>query len=120
MTLFLIGDVLDKQVVDARHTNAGRIDGIILSIEGDGAPRLTHVEVSPITMLARLNVRVAHWWARVDRRFGDARGTPFRIPWSRLRRTGPVFQLDVDVAATPINDVDRWLCEKVVERIPGS
>jgi len=120
MRLYLIGDVLDEQLVDVKGINAGRVDGIVLSVFENAPPRVTHVEVGPITMLGRFSLRFATWYARFDRRFGAQRGRPFRIPWANLRRETHGFGIDRELADTPINVVDRWLCEKVVRRIPGS
>lgn len=120
MKLFLAADLLDEQIQDAKGENAGRVDGIVLTIDGDGPPKLAYVEVSPITMLSRLNRRVAAWYARFDARFGPERGKPFRLPWSRLTRDGVSYKMDLDVDATPINSLESWLRDHVVERIPGA
>ena len=120
MKVFLTADVLDEQIQDSKCEKAGRIDGIVLTIDGDGPPKLAYVEVSPITLLSRLNHRLAEWYARFDRRFGPERGKPFRLPWSRLTREGVSYRMDLDVNATPINDLETWLRDHVVERIPGA
>lgn len=115
----LFADVLDQQLHDVNGQNSGRIDGIILELRDGEPPRLTCVEVSPITLLARFSERLARWYARFDRRLGPGRGTPFRIPWSRLTRERRAFRMDLDVEATSINALEDWLRERIVERIPG-
>jgi hypothetical protein len=116
----LFADVLDEQLRDVNGHNAGRIDGIILELREDAPPRLAYVEVSPITLLARFSERLARCYARFDRRLGPGRGTPFRIPWSRLTREGRAFRMDLDVEATSINALEDWLRERIVEHIPES
>lgn len=116
----LYGDVLDQQLHDVHGRNAGRIDGIVLELRPDAPPRLTYVEVSPITLLARFSMRLARWYARFDARLGPGRGTPFRIPWSRLTREHPAYRMDLDVESTSINALEDWLRERIVEHIPGS
>lgn len=116
----LVAEVLDKQLCDIHGQKAGRIDGIVLELRPDAPPRLTYVEVSPITLLARFSRRLARWYARFDRRLGPGRGTPFRIPWNRLTPDHNAFKLDLDVEATSINALEDWLREHVVEHIPGS
>jgi hypothetical protein len=116
----LFADVLDEQLHDINGRNAGRIDGIILELRENAPPRLTYVEVSPITLLARFSDRLARWYARFDRRLGPGRGTPFRIPWNRLAREDPAFKMDLDVESTSINALEDWLRERVVDHIPGS
>src|SRR6185503_609187 len=98
----LVAEVLDKQLCDIRGRNAGRVDGIVLELRDGKPPRVAYVEVSPITLLARFNRRLAHWYARFDRRLGPGRGVPCRIPWTRLERNGQTLRMDIDMEATPI------------------
>jgi len=119
MKVFLVSDVLDEQVADVNGENAGRVDGIVLTLRDDGPPRVTCIEVSPITLLARFSERLAEWYARRDRRFGHGRGVAFRIPWGRLHRQERAIRIEADADATPINALDHWLRVKIVERIPG-
>jgi hypothetical protein len=120
MRLRLVSQVLDEQIKDRDGENAGRVDGIILTQREGKPPLVSYIEVSPITMLARLNRRFAHWYARHDRRFGEGRGVPFRLPWSRVTRDGPTLKMDLDVESTPINAFEDWLRVKIVDKIPGA
>ena len=120
MRLHLVAEVLDEQIKDRDEENAGRVDGIILTQREGKPPLVSYIEVSPITMLARLNRRFAHWYARHDRRFGEGRGVPFRIPWSRVTHGGPTLVVDLLVEATPINGFEDWLRRHIIERIPGA
>lgn len=120
MRIHLVSHVLDKQLVDRDGENAGRVDGIVLELRDDKPPLVTYLEVSPITLLSRFNRRLAEWYARKDRKFGEKRGVPFRIPWSRVTQHGPTLDLDLGVESTPINAFEDWLRVKIVERIPGS
>ncbi|MFI5228264.1 MAG: hypothetical protein ACHQWU_04300 [Gemmatimonadales bacterium] len=112
--------MLDEQLEDREGDNAGRVDGIILLLRDGKPPLLTHVEVSPITLLARFNRRLGRWYARRDARLGPGRGVPYRIPWARLRRQGTVFRFDGDAESTPINAFEQWLRRTIVERLPWS
>jgi sporulation protein YlmC with PRC-barrel domain len=116
----LISEVLDEQIKDRDGENSGRVDGIVLSLREGKPPLVSYIEVSPITMLSRLNRRLAHWYARHDRGFGEGRGVPFRIPWTRIQRDGPTLTMDLDVESTPINAFEDWLRVKIVEKIPGN
>jgi hypothetical protein len=115
----LIADVLDEQLRDSRDQNSGRIDGIVLEIRDGKPPRVAYLEVSPITLLGRFSERLARWYATHDARLGHGRGTPFRIPWSRVTRDGPLLRMDIDADATPINALEDWLSRNIVQRIPG-
>jgi hypothetical protein len=118
--IHLIAEVLDKQIVDKRSRQAGRADGIVIELREGQPPLVVAVEVSPITLLARFNRRLASWYARWDARLGHGRGTPFRIPWRALDRTGLDLRVDFDAEDTPINAFEKWLRQRIVERIPGS
>jgi hypothetical protein len=117
--VYLVAEVLDQQLCDSKGRPAGRVDGIVLELRDDKPPRVAYVEVSPITFLSRINRRLAGWYARQDRRFRDDRGVPFRIPWTRLTPAGVSLLMDLDAEATPINAVEDWLREHIVEHIPG-
>lgn len=114
----LVHDVLDKQLKDRDHQNAGRIDGIMLTLRDGQPPLVRYVEVSPITLLSRFSMRLARWFARHDAAVRDDRGAPFRIPWSGISHDGPTIFMNQDVEDTPINAVEDWLRVHVVERIP--
>jgi hypothetical protein len=121
MILLLVATVLDEQLRDKNGKNAGRIDGIVVTLRDGGRPPVVaFVEVSPITLIARFSRRMARWYARIDARLGGARGAPFRIPWSQLARDGPSYVMDQDVETTPINALEDWLRVKIVEHIPGA
>lgn len=116
----LVADVLDKQVVDRNERHAGRVDGIVLTLRDNRPPRVSAIEISPITLLARINGAVARWYTRIDREFGANRGKPVRVPWIRLTHHPKHLRLDVDVEHTPLNAVERRLRSAIVERIPGA
>ena len=118
--MLLFGDVLDKQLRDSKGLNAGKIDGVILELRDDAPPRLTHIEIGPITFLRRISHRLAHWYARWDARFGEGRGAPYRVAWTRVVRDDPAFRLDFDAEGTPICGAEHWLRRHVHSRIPGS
>lgn len=118
MKIRLIAEVLDKQLRDITGDNAGRVDGIVLELRENKPPRLAYIEVSPITLLSRFSMRLAQWYARHDRRFGERRGTPFRVPWSRVSRRGITLQLDFIAESSPINGFEDWLRVAIVEKIP--
>lgn len=116
----LVGDVLDKQLIDVTGQNAGKCDGIVLEIVDDAPPRIAYIEVGPITLLRRFSSRVARWYSRLDARFGDGRGQPIRIPWTRVKGRGNTLSLDFAADATPIFAFERWLRDRIICRIPGA
>jgi hypothetical protein len=111
----LVADVLDEQVVDANHCNAGRVDGVIALVRTGHAPRVVAIEVGAETLAARVNRRLARWVARVDARI-TGRSGPFRIPWDALTYRDRYLQFDGDVGAVPIYAFEQWLRDHIVNR----
>jgi len=118
--MHLVAEVLDEQIVDNKGRRAGRVDGIVLELRDGKPPRVAYIEVGPITLLARFNRRLARWYARWDERFGEGRGVPFRIPWTRVTRDRDACRLDMDADATPIFALEDWLRRHIVEHLPGA
>ena len=115
----LVADVLDNQLLDSMGRNAGKVDGVIIELRPDRAPKLTYIEVGPITLLDRFSRRLARWYARIDAHFGEGRGQPIRIPWSRVKQEEVTLELDFKAESTPIFAVENWLSKHIVARIPG-
>ncbi len=115
----LARDCLDKQLVDLNGRHMGRVDGIVIEIDGDSQPRVTFVETGLVTQAARLHPALGRWAARAARRWGRA-SDPYRIPWSEITATGVSVTAGVEREGTPAFAWERWLREKIVGRIPGS
>jgi hypothetical protein len=118
--IHLVADVLDEQLLDANSESAGRADGIVLQLREGKPPLVAYIEVGPITLLARFSRRVARWYAKLDRRLGPGRGTPYRIPWTRIHQADRALRMDLVIDATPINAGENWLRTRIIRRIPGS
>lgn len=120
MRIHLVRDILDEQLVDTAGQKAGKVDGIVLETRADGSACVRYLEVGPITAARRINRRLGDWVARWDRRFGEGRGTPIRIPITRVTMQEPSLQLDLSADQTPIMAFEDWLRRTVVRRIPWS
>jgi|SRR5690242_3292487 len=120
MRVRLVRDLLDNQLIDAADQNAGKVDGIVLEL-CDGEPaRVRYVEVGPVTLARRLNRRFGNWVARLDKRLGEGRGEPIRIPISRISLEEPSLRVDLVAEKTPIMALEQWLRRAIVSRIPWS
>src|SRR5215475_11030465 len=116
----VIRDILDKQLVDRRQRNMGKVDGLILELHDGRPPRLAYITVGGTTLARRLHPRLAQWLAAVQRTWGIGRGEPFRIPWAQVRDIGIDVEVDVDAEQTPALAWERWLRKHVIGRIPGA
>lgn len=115
----LVRDCLDKQLDDSSKRRMGRVDGIILVLEPDRAPRVAYIEVGATTLMNRLSSRVGRAVANRLRSWGIS-PDPFRIPWGKLKVGLNQVIVDVEAEKTPALEWELWLRKKVIGRIPGS
>jgi sporulation protein YlmC with PRC-barrel domain len=117
--LSLVRDVLDAQLVDRREEKIGRVDDVLLELR-DGEPPMVKMILIGGAVRAE---RIGRWMSalreaiRVATRQGDDRVS--RIPFATVRRIGDTIRLDVDGETLPSGQLERWLVEHVVCRIPG-
>lgn len=114
----LVRDLLDNRVLDRGGTPMGRVDGIVLTIVGNTAPKVTDLEMGGLTPVRRMRPpfrSIAGWFVR---RWGMLKGKPFRLAWSRVKQVGIDVIVDVDVRETPLLTWERR-ARAVISRIPG-
>ena len=115
----LVRDCLDKQVDDSSKRRMGRVDGIVLVLEPDRAPRVAYIELGVETLMNRLSVRLGRRVARWMRKW-NIEPDPFRIPWGKLKIGLNTVSADVEAEKTPALEWELWLRKKVIGRIPGA
>ena len=129
ITIHLVRDVLDKQLVDRReHDPMGRVDGIVIELcdeTGGGAehppPRVVAIECGFPVLGARIHPRLGRWARALGRRFGVRRGRVFRIPITRVHSIAQAeVEIDLEADRTPATAWERWLRNHVIRHIPGS
>lgn len=116
----LVHDYLDAQRVDRAGTKIGRIDSLVIAVDGDGPPRIVAAESGPVPLARRIHPRLAAWLAGWLRRRGSPLAQPYRIAWAELRPYGRDFAIGIEGASTPLDAGERWTREHVVCRIPGA
>jgi len=114
----LVRDILDTQVLDREKRPLGKVDGVGLELREGAPPRVAYLEIDSVTAWARLGPRCARWAARLASRW-RGEGHPYRFPWSRVRDFGIDIEIDADAESAPPLDLERWLRDKLVKRIPG-
>lgn len=122
----IIRDVLDNQLVDRNQRKMGKVDGVVMELRdafgGQSLrepPRLAYIEVGVTTLSKRLNPRLARLIAVIASKWGAKQSEPFRIPWSKVRDVGIDVEVDVEAEATPALAYEKWLCDRIIARIPG-
>ena len=118
--MYLAPDCLDARTLDRTLSNMGRVDSIVIEIDGEDQPRVIAIEVGWIALANRLHPRLARWLTRLVTKWGIGQREPYRIPWGQLERMGNDFKVDVDAENTPARAGERWMREKIIGRIPGS
>lgn len=117
--MLLVRDVLDKQMVDRRGDRMGKVDGVVLQVDGEGPPRVVYLEAGVPTLARRLGPRLGRWVSRLAHRWGGAHPESYRIPWTKVREVELDVRVDDEVEETRINVVEDWLRVHVVEHLPG-
>lgn len=115
----LVRDCLDKQVDDRSKRRMGRVDGIVLEIEPNRAPRVAYIELGVTTLMNRLSLRIGRWAVRWMSRLHIS-PEPYRIPWGKLKVGLNTVIADVDAEKTPALEWELWLRKKVIGKIPGA
>jgi sporulation protein YlmC with PRC-barrel domain len=101
----LVGDLLDKRLLDKNGRYVGTVDSIVLEVDGDAPPIVTAVRVGAPALLAR--------WAR--------RLPVTDLPMSKIREAGMDVEVEVDGERhSTLLGVEKWIRTHIVERIPGS
>src|SRR5205085_9070768 len=97
MTMDLVRDVLDKQVVDRNYREMGRVDTIVLEVREGKPPLLRAIEIGPAVLAHRLHPALGRLASAIEDIFCVADRRPIRIPFTQVIdiRTSVV----VDVAA---------------------
>jgi sporulation protein YlmC with PRC-barrel domain len=120
MSIAVVRDLLDKQLVDREGEALGRVDGIVMAYSADAPPRITHFELGAQTLARRLP-RPFRSALSVLARWLTPRGNdPYRIEVSRILQLGRVITIDIDGRRSAARDTERWVRDHIIARIPGS
>lgn len=120
MRLKLARDVLDQQLIDRNGTKMGRVDGLVLAIDGEGPPRVDHFELGFVVLARRLHPRLERLLQSVRRRWSVRTSARQLVPWSAVEEIKPGhIKVNFDALSTPAFDWERWLRAHVIARIPG-
>ena len=118
--LLLVHDVLDIQLVDPKDEKIGRVDALVLEAT-EGAPLIVRtILVGGPARQERIG-RWAAWLGRLSRggRHSAVSGLS-AIPFSAVQRIAESITVNVDAGTLPSEHIERWLCDTVVAKIPGS
>jgi hypothetical protein len=118
--LDLVRDVLDQQLVDRDETKMGRVDGVVLAIDGGGQPYVDHLELGFAVLARRIHPRLELWLSRLRERWSVRRSARQIVPWDAvLDHNQKHIQLDVEALQTPAFDWERAM-RRFIRRLPGA
>ena len=111
--MHLIRDVLDKQLVDETQVRIGRVDGIVMRVEGGRPPKIEAIELGRSMLVRRLLVGIGLRKPAYDP------NQEYRIPWSKVTDVGVDVTVDIDRRETPLEQWQEWLRRNIMRWIPG-
>jgi len=117
--MHLVRDVLDKKMLDVDGCEVGRVDGILIELRDNEAPRVVRLEIGGEILaerVARWLVRPVRWMAS---HFGPRRQAIVAVDWRHVKRMGRDIHLDLRADETEALAWEHWLAEKFISRIPG-
>jgi hypothetical protein len=116
--LDLVRDLIDKLVLDRYGREMGRVDGVILEIGGDEAPRVAAIAIGSSVLARRVRPFLGRWAAGLERALGIDEGRPLRIPFAAVLDVTNHVRVDVAVGETPGAVVEHAL-RNVWSALPG-
>jgi hypothetical protein len=114
----LVCDVLDKQLVDRTKRKIGRVDGIVIEVRDDEAPRIVAIETGFAVAAARVSTRWERFAIAVGKRLGVRKTPRYRIAWEKVLDIGLDIDVDVDGAESPAMAWERWIRKNILARLP--
>lgn len=122
MEIELASEILDHKLSDRDGTRMGRVDGIVLRIDGDGPPRVDRFEIGFVVLARRLHPRIETWFEAIRSRWSVRKAARQLIPWSAVEEIDLArgIKLNIEAPPTPAFAWERWLRDRVVSKIPGS
>lgn len=112
----MIRDVLDQQLIDRNECKAGKVDGITLELREGQAPRVAHID-NGMDVRAR---RISSHLERLINRLRRPALPPFHIPWNKVVHMDINMRVDADVTKYSAFQIEQWLREHIIEKIPGN
>lgn len=116
----LVRDVLDKRIRDRDGNIVGRVDGLVLRIDGKGQPRVTDLSVGGPAVFARLGGWAVSLARLLSRTWGPRRRSPVLIPWAHIDHFGRDVKLTISCDGTLLMAWEDWIRKHIITKIPGS
>lgn len=113
-------DILDKQILDRAGRKIAKVDSIIITYGGSGAPRVAAIETGFVVLGRRLGPRAARLAERLMKWLGVREGRPWRMEASRVVKIGRHIETDVDAVHSSVSESERLVRDRIIKHIPGA
>lgn len=116
----LVHDVLDACLTDRNGRRAGRVDEVVLRIADGEPPCVSAILIGGPVRAARVGRWAATLRNAISALLHVRDSGVSRVPFAHVREVGETIKLDVEVASLPSTNLERWLADHIIGRIPGS
>ena len=121
MTLYIGFHLLDRQIIDRDGRDVGKVDDVELAIDDAGSMTVTALLVGPVALGPRLGRGLGGIVTGFATRLHPKPGTdPLRIPYDLVTTVGPAITLSVDREVLVEPQLESWLRDHLIGRIPGN
>jgi sporulation protein YlmC with PRC-barrel domain len=119
--MYLVREVLDKQIVDKDGSKAGKVDDLLLEIPDDGPPEVIAILTGPNSAVSQLPRWIQHLtnWIRTSLLQID-RTEPAEVDWSHVTRIDVVVHIDLDRRKAGLVRSQERIWERWIEPLPFS
>ena len=114
--------LLDRQIVDEDGKLAGKVDDLELTLPDSGGPLfVSAVLCGPEALGHRIGGPLGRWMEAAQARLRPAgQEGPARISFGVVKRIVQHVELGVSADELAVTQLDRWVEEHVIGRIPGA
>lgn len=123
MSVYYLGrHLLDHQIVGVHGEPIGKVDDLELTTDdADGAPVVSALLTGQIAYGRRFGGHLGLWISTTAARLrGDAGSEPRRLDASLIKALTHTVVLNVPAAELPAADLEQWLADHFIGRLPGS
>ncbi|GAB1510940.1 hypothetical protein [Actinophytocola sp. KF-1] len=113
--------LLDRQIVDPKGAQVGKVDDVELGVDEEGRLVVTALLVGQLALGRRIGGVFGRWLAGVATRLRpESEPPPLRIAYDHVVEVDSAITIDVhrELLATP--PLEDWLRDNLIGRIPGA
>ena len=113
--------LLDRQIVTIEGRSVGKVDDLELDLDYPGGPVVSALLTGQIALGARFRGRPAVWVTSMAQRLRGTKDiSPRRLDIRLVSAVAATVTMRVPHGDLPQADLERWLCDHFIGRIPGA